>query len=606
MPTAIICTVEEARLMELISEDYQASQERRSNSAAATSSSSSSSSTTTNHKNAFDSSDPRPPPPSRSTINKNRQNHDEESGERGTTDNKNPLLLATPASVLLVVPSSSPPSKKRKTENESTNLFDDHGFPVITHPQARRFGYHESELALVVPNKTSSSSSQSQMEHENPSLASVNSPFLLSKNDSSNSGENHHHQQDGHHTLYIASGISPYTNTSFASCTTSRSPLVLQETLSANNEFARNMTPPPPSTTTTTKWSVSSSTEEITSSNADTKEQCINKNGFNQQQTPVQHHLVSLCSPIQKHRENFFCFPDKSNTSTSTSMQQYQNKIQLSSSSGASRSNTTSTQIKVDKYQQLHNKKQPPGSVPPATSSFTCSNSRTSHPQQFYTGFGAHSNVMRNQAMMPSTTNLSDYQFIQYILAKKQSKEIAGAGNISFPNAQYPWIMSPTQQTSPLSPVVGPKRIFLRSIITPYQRELVSKLTTDVLSQLEITYKTEADTRKRNRIAPLGFKGLSCIHCRDRKVANNPGRYFPSSAKILANQTTLFSMHKHLQSCQSVPNEIKLHLATVLEEHLEEKKKVKKNSRCFGVTASFFGVIWEFIHGKKDDNNALT
>jgi len=114
------------------------------------------------------------------------------------------------------------------------------------------------------------------------------------------------------------------------------------------------------------------------------------------------------------------------------------------------------------------------------------------------------------------------------------------------------------------------KRVFLRTLIPPTLRSLVTEFTNQVLrNQLELTSSQASDRKGNHSKTPLGFPGLSCIHCQFKNKCNNPGRYFPTTVNTFANHTTIFVMYKHLRNgCDAIPpDEVKQNLTDAYKNH---------------------------------------
>jgi hypothetical protein len=160
---------------------------------------------------------------------------------------------------------------------------------------------------------------------------------------------------------------------------------------------------------------------------------------------------------------------------------------------------------------------------------------------------------------------------------------------------------SPTGVSAP-PPAVGavePNKKLLRDLICPSSRRLVTTFINEVMDQMELTTFATTDKRGNRSKIPIGFPGLSCLHCQSDNCTRKSGRYFPTSLRTLSNQTTLLVMYTHLLSCGSVSEETKEHLELLYAKHLQKENEQKK--KLLGSRISFFNGIWTSCLQHKSD-----
>ena len=116
---------------------------------------------------------------------------------------------------------------------------------------------------------------------------------------------------------------------------------------------------------------------------------------------------------------------------------------------------------------------------------------------------------------------------------------------------------------------------------------------------MEITAFTASDKRGNRGKIPIGFPGLSCLHCQGRNCTRKAGRYFPASIRVLSNQTTLFVMYNHLRGCESIPEEVKRSLIKHYNRHRKENQH--KTRVVLGGKASFFKGVWDCLQHQSEN-----
>ena len=142
------------------------------------------------------------------------------------------------------------------------------------------------------------------------------------------------------------------------------------------------------------------------------------------------------------------------------------------------------------------------------------------------------------------------------------------------------------------------RRTLIRTLIKPASRSLVTQFTSEVLNQMEITAFTASDKRGNRGKIPIGFPGLSCLHCQGRNCTRKAGRYFPASIRVLSNQTTLFVMYNHLRGCESIPEEVK---RSLIKHYNRHRKENQHKTRVVGGKASFFKGVWDCLQHQSEN-----
>lgn len=137
---------------------------------------------------------------------------------------------------------------------------------------------------------------------------------------------------------------------------------------------------------------------------------------------------------------------------------------------------------------------------------------------------------------------------------------------------------------------VGPyEGLQLSSLLEPSDRQSVSEFTSSIVDQMQVTYFKRSD-RKGTRQLPVGFPGMSCLHCNGTPARS--GRYFPASIKTISDSKKfLYAMHSHLTRCTKCPDHVKHNLNGLFTSHIEEKKQRKR----VGNQRKFFRKIWLFL-----------
>ena len=99
-----------------------------------------------------------------------------------------------------------------------------------------------------------------------------------------------------------------------------------------------------------------------------------------------------------------------------------------------------------------------------------------------------------------------------------------------------------------------------------------------------------ASSRSRDRA--LGFPGLECIHCKNK-------RYFPISEKKFGDTTNL--MMTHITNCTSAPLEVKASLCYLQHRSLLQKAELSGIWKL-----SFFKRVWDRLHHKNWNGDILS
>ena len=128
-------------------------------------------------------------------------------------------------------------------------------------------------------------------------------------------------------------------------------------------------------------------------------------------------------------------------------------------------------------------------------------------------------------------------------------------------------------------------------IVLPEDMNEVSPYAFLLMSQVQATTFTEADSYVARSKGPIGYAGFECKHCSGHAGL---GKYFPSSIKSLCTNSTSQNIHGHMLKCRRVPQSVK-------DELVELKKGGRStHSLANGWRRKFFVRIWERIHGGAD------
>ena len=144
--------------------------------------------------------------------------------------------------------------------------------------------------------------------------------------------------------------------------------------------------------------------------------------------------------------------------------------------------------------------------------------------------------------------------------------------------------------------------IINRGVLSPKDKDQMTDFVALLLLQVQRCKFKKGDVRKgtgsHRRDRKIGYPGLACIYCADK---NNFGRFFPYSAKGLAEYTTL-SIHAHLNTCELVPQEVKSSLSYLSHKRILQKTELKN-----GWKKSFYKKLWDRLHdiSHSDDDKSF-
>ena len=117
------------------------------------------------------------------------------------------------------------------------------------------------------------------------------------------------------------------------------------------------------------------------------------------------------------------------------------------------------------------------------------------------------------------------------------------------------------------------------AIITPFLYAL--------LRQVEPCQFTDADKYIARSRCSTGFNGFQCRHCSGHAGL---GKYFPTSQRALATNSTSQNIFSHVLKCRKCPDEVKEQLKTLKHE------KGHWTRRTTGWRQKFFEEVWKRLH----------
>ena len=139
-------------------------------------------------------------------------------------------------------------------------------------------------------------------------------------------------------------------------------------------------------------------------------------------------------------------------------------------------------------------------------------------------------------------------------------------------------------------------------LIMPSDKGQITDFTILLMKQVRPCYFTKKDIRKGLPISKdrqIGFPGIACKWCTNSKeqsnqksggAGNSIGRYFPSSAKSLADSTSA-SVHTHVLACPVCPDDIKTSLT-----YLSHRSLLQKSELSSGWKRMFYKRVWSRLH----------
>ena len=205
--------------------------------------------------------------------------------------------------------------------------------------------------------------------------------------------------------------------------------------------------------------------------------------------------------------------------------------------------------------------------------------------------------IRQQQLLLPQPQHASDTSFNSGKRQLSPTPTNPAAGNVVPPRvvghfyfAQEEELSGTTVPNLPTRFVDGINAQQLRHILTPQDRHLTTQFTASIIDQLDFVYFEDGDRRSHRTHLPVGFRGICCRYC--KAPAGKCGRFFPSSLKTLSDtQKTLYTLHRHFIKCKHVPDDVKLMLHKLRENHMEERKTLKGH----GSQRAFFRLIWAFL-----------
>lgn len=113
-----------------------------------------------------------------------------------------------------------------------------------------------------------------------------------------------------------------------------------------------------------------------------------------------------------------------------------------------------------------------------------------------------------------------------------------------------------------------------------------------ILSQQRPTFYQPADSLGKRRPRPSGFPGMECKHCSSPSRVASPGRYFPLTTTVLANNNNPGGcVYVHLMKCGRCPQEIKVNLQELAERHAKDGDLLERGWR-----RRLFTALWDRLH----------
>jgi hypothetical protein len=118
------------------------------------------------------------------------------------------------------------------------------------------------------------------------------------------------------------------------------------------------------------------------------------------------------------------------------------------------------------------------------------------------------------------------------------------------------------------------------------------------MAQMKVCYLRESDKVGSYKNRDIGFAGICCKHCGQRRT-------FPSTIRCLSQTTTSQTIVKHAASkCRYIPEELSQKITNLmLQEAMETDADNFVSKRRYGSRKVFFKRIWDRLHNS--DNNTL-
>ena len=113
-----------------------------------------------------------------------------------------------------------------------------------------------------------------------------------------------------------------------------------------------------------------------------------------------------------------------------------------------------------------------------------------------------------------------------------------------------------------------------------------------ILAQQRPTSYQPADSLGKRRPRPSGFPGMECKHCSSPSRVASPGRYFPLTTTVLANNNNPGGcVYVHLMKCGRCPQDVKINLQRLAERHTLDGENLDRGWR-----RKVFSSLWERLH----------
>ena len=125
-------------------------------------------------------------------------------------------------------------------------------------------------------------------------------------------------------------------------------------------------------------------------------------------------------------------------------------------------------------------------------------------------------------------------------------------------------------------------------VVFPEDENVITPFLYALLRQLETCQFTDADRYIARSRCSTGFNGFQCRHCSGHAGL---GKYFPTSPKALATNSTSQNIFSHVLKCRKCPDEIKEKLKTLKHD------KGHWTRRTTGWRQKFFEEVWQRLHG---------
>jgi predicted transcriptional regulator len=124
-----------------------------------------------------------------------------------------------------------------------------------------------------------------------------------------------------------------------------------------------------------------------------------------------------------------------------------------------------------------------------------------------------------------------------------------------------------------------------------------------ILAQQRPTAYQPADSLGKRRPRPSGFPGMECKHCSSPARVASPGRYFPLTTTVLANNNNPGGcVYVHLMKCGRCPQDVKVRLQRLAERHTLDGENLERGWR-----RKLFSALWDQLHkGRVWDQDQLT